>query len=392
MDISNKIIQKINLQDKRVFVRVDFNVPLNNGEVADDTRIVKSYKTIDHILENGGMPVLASHFQRPKGTGYEADKSLKPVYNYLQKKYNDKVKFAPSCIGDDALNLSKSVKQGEILLLENLRFFKEEQANDPDFSKSLAELADIYVNDAFGSSHRAHASIYGITDFFEKKAFGFLMQDEIENLSKLLENPESPYIAVMGGAKLSSKLGVLENLLKRVDKCLIGGGVSYAFLKLKGYCIGQSLFEEETREACEFYLKEYGHKIVLPVDRLCGDTFAKDTEFRVCDFNIPESKIGMDIGPKTIKLFSDNIKDAKTIFFNGPMGVFEFENFSRGTIEIAKAIGYSGAFSVVGGGESVQAIKLAGIEEEIDYISTGGGASLEFLGGVILPGIEAIIK
>lgn len=391
MDISQSIIQNLDLKGKRVFIRVDFNVPVKDAYVADDTRIVKSYRTIDYIIEHGGMPVLASHFQRPEGKGYEPDKSLHPVFNYLKKKYPS-IKFAPSCIGDEALSMSRSLKHGELLLLENLRFFKQETKNDAEFSKALAELADIYVNDAFGSSHRAHASTFGITQFFKKKAFGFLMQDEIENLSRLLENPERPYIAVMGGAKLSSKLAVMENLLKRVDKCIIGGGVSYAFLKVKGYCIGQSIFEEETRSACEFYLSEYGDKIILPVDRMCGDKFVNDTDFRVCDFNIPESKIGMDIGPKTIKLFKENIKDARTIFFNGPMGVFEFDNFSRGTIEIARAIGEAEAYSVVGGGESVQSVKLAGIEDKINYISTGGGASLEFLGGVVLPGIQAIME
>lgn len=391
MDISSKTIQRLQLHNKRVFVRVDFNVPLKNGRVADDTRITKSYRTIDYILKNGGMPILASHFQRPRGTGFEPDKSLKPVFEHLRTRYSG-IRFAPSCIGDDTLKMAQNMKTGDILLLENLRFFHQEQENCPEFSRDLAKLADIYINDAFGSSHRAHASIFGITDHIRAKAFGFLMQDEIENLSRLITNPVSPYIAVMGGAKLSSKLAVLENLLKRVDKCIIGGGVSYAFLKVKGHAIGQSIFEEETKEACEFYLKEYGDRLILPVDRLCGNSFSNDTDWTTCDLDIPDSKLGLDIGPKTIKLFSENIRGAKTIFFNGPMGVFEFDNFSRGTIEVAKAIGHSGAFTVVGGGESIQAVKLAGVENDINYISTGGGASLEFLGGVILPGIQAILS
>ncbi len=391
MDISDRIIQKLDLRNKRVFVRADFNVPLKDGRVAEDQRIVSTYRTIDYILENGGFPILASHFKRPEGTGYEEDKSLKPVFEYLKGRY-PQIKFARSCIGDEALSLSRSLRNGDILLLENLRFFKKENKNDPVFSEKLSELADVYVNDAFGSSHRAHASIFGITRYLKSKGFGFLMQDEINNLSKLLAEPESPYIAVMGGAKLSSKLAVLENLLKRVDKCLLGGGISYPFLKARGFTIGQSLNEDETLDACRYYLKEYRDKIILPVDRVCGEKFDNDTPRQVFGPDIPGEVMGMDIGPKTVELFKNHIRGSKTIFLNGPMGVFEFPNFAKGTIEIARAIGESGAFSVVGGGESVQAIGVAGVEDMIDFVSTGGGASLEFLGGVVLPGIKAILE
>ncbi len=391
MDISQKAIQNLKLDKKKVFVRVDFNVPLKDGEVAEDQRIVRSFRTIDYILDKGGMPILASHFKRPAGTGYEADKSLKPVLRYLKDKYPG-ILFSDSCIGDEAIRMSESMKDGDILLLENLRFYKGEEKNDPEFSQKLAGLADVYVNDAFGSSHRAHASIYGITQYIKEKAFGFLMQDEINNLSKLLSNPESPYVAVMGGAKLSSKLAVLENLLKKVDKCLLGGGISYPFLKVQGFRIGQSLNEDETLDACRHYLELYGDRIVLPVDRWCGNTFENGTEKRLFKLNIPDDMIGMDIGPDTVELFKNHIRRAETIFLNGPMGVFEFENFSEGTVDIARATGDSGAFSVVGGGESVQAIRLAGMEDCIDYVSTGGGASLEFLGGVVLPGVQAIME
>ena len=392
MDLKGRVVQNLDLKGKRVFIRVDFNVPVSDGRVVDDTRIQKAYKTIDYVLDQGGSAVLASHFKRPKGTGYEKDKSLYPVFQYLQAKYPG-IRFAESCVGPATEAQAKALAPGDVLLLENLRFFKQEKANDQAFARDLARLADVYVNDAFGSSHRAHASIYSVPRYTRAKAVGFLIQQECENLSRLLDAGEHPYVAVMGGAKVSTKLSVLENLLKRVDTCLIGGGMAYTFLKLAGHTIGSSLFEPDVQEACRYYLNTYAEKLVLPTDHIAGAEFAENTPpVAVNGPDIADDLMGMDIGPKTLAHYQQVIAQAKTVFWNGPMGVFEFPAFSKGTMAIAHAIADSPAFSVIGGGESGQAVQQAGREADIHFISTVGGASLEFLGGVLLPGLEAILQ
>jgi phosphoglycerate kinase len=386
--MSKLSIRDLDLKDKTVFIRVDFNVPLGPGgqEITSDKRIRASLPTIRYALEHGAGVILASHLGRPKGKP-NAEMSLKPVAKRLQELLGQPVKMAPDCIGAEVETMCP--KPGEVLLLENLRFHAEEEKNDPEFSKKLACLADVYVNDAFGSAHRAHASTVGMIGDTMRGAAGLLMDKELEYLGKATSNPERPCIAILGGAKVSDKIEVIQNLLKFADQLLIGGAMAYTFMKAQGKPIGKSLVEDDKVELAKSLLAESGAKIMLPVDHVVVSELKEGAPFDVVE-NIPADKIGVDIGPRTIAEYAATIGKSKTIIWNGPMGVFEKPPFDRGTVELAKAVAASGAVSVVGGGDSEKAIKSAGVSDKISHISTGGGASLEFLSGIELPGVAAL--
>jgi phosphoglycerate kinase len=388
-------VDQIELRGKRVFIRVDFNVPLSEkNEVTDDTRIRLSLPTIRFVIEAGGESILASHLGRPKGKR-DLKFSLAPVADRLSQLLGKQVTLAPDCIGEEVQKQIERMKEGEVILLENLRFHPEEEKNEGNFSKALASLCDVYVNDAFGAAHRAHASTEGMTKYVKTVAAGFLMIKEIESLEKALINPQKPYVAILGGAKVSDKIGVVENLLNRVTTLLIGGGMAYTFLKAKGFEVGKSLVEEDQMDFSLNLLKKAEGKIrlILPADHVASERM--DTQARrqiVRNGRIPKDWVCLDIGPETVRVFSEEIRMAKTIVWNGPMGVFEMEPFSGGTFAIARAIADSSAFSIVGGGDSVAAVNKAGVADKVSHISTGGGASLEFLEGKKLPGIEALRK
>ncbi|MDF3819253.1 phosphoglycerate kinase [Leptospira sp. 96542] len=387
------LLEEQDIKGKRVFVRVDFNVPVENGKATDVTRIEKTIPTIDLLLKKGGKLILGSHLGRPKG-GVDPKYSMRPVFDALQSLTKAKVYFSESVIGADAVKMAKDLKEGEILLLENLRFHKEEEENAPSFCKELAKLAEVYVNDAFGTAHRAHASTEGLAHLLPAFA-GLLMRKEIEMLGGLLARPERPFVAIVGGSKVSSKFAILKNLLDKVDYLLIGGGMSYTFLKSRAVPIGNSLFEKEF-ESQAFQLIDragvQGVDIQIPTDHIIADKFEANAKTKSVDkMGILDGWMGMDIGPKTIDTYCKIIKDAKTILWNGPMGVFEMDKFAKGTLEIAKAVSKSKAKSVVGGGDSIAAINKAGVADKITHISTGGGASLEFLEGRSLPGVECLL-
>ncbi len=388
-------IDDLHLKGKRVLVRVDFNVPIENGKVADDTRIRESLPTIRKIIESGGKAILISHLGRPKG--YDEKYSLKPVAEHLSKLLGMSVKFAPDCIGEEVRKMVSELKEGEVLLLENVRFHPDEEKNDENFAKELASIADVYINDAFGSAHRAHASTEGVARFVKETAIGYLMKKEIEYLSKALTNPEKPYVAILGGAKVSDKIQVIKNLMDKVDAFLIGGGMANTFLKAKGYEVGKSLVENDKIELAKEILNEAEKrniKFILPVDCVIASEFSNNASFEITSVEkVKPDWMILDIGPKTIETFKDVLKDAKTVVWNGPMGVFEFDNFAKGTFEIAKALAEitsKGAVTIVGGGDSASAISKAGLADKVSHVSTGGGASLEFLEGKELPGISAI--
>lgn len=390
-------IEHINIKDKKVLVRCDFNVPLNSDlQITDDRRIVASLPTIEKILKDGGSAVLCSHLGRPKGQVKE-EMRLKPVAARLGELLNKEVLMAPDCIGPEVIEMKKDLKSGQVLLLENLRFYKGETDNDPDFAKQLAEGMDIYVNDAFGTAHRAHASTEGVTKYFDQCAAGYLIEKELKYLGQAIENPKHPMVAILGGAKISGKIDVIKNLFDKVDTLIIGGGMSFTFFKSQGYEIGQSLLEEDKIDLAKEIMKEAEAKNVdlqLSVDTVVADSFDNDAKTKTVSIDqIPADYQGMDIGPETIKKFTNIIENAKTIVWNGPMGVFEMSNFANGTRKIAEAIARateSGATSVIGGGDSAAAISQFGIEDRFTHISTGGGASLEFLEGKTLPGIAAL--
>ncbi|MEN3186525.1 MAG: phosphoglycerate kinase [Atribacterota bacterium] len=387
-------ISKEELKGKKVLVRVDFNVPLDEQRhITDDTRIVESLPTIRFLLERGAKVILVSHLGRPKGKPKDEFR-MDPVARRLEELLGKKVYKANDCIGEEVEKLANALQEGEALLLENVRFYAEEEANDENFARSLAKLADLYVNDAFGTAHRAHASTAGVAKFLPAYA-GFLMEKELEALGERLNNPVRPFLAILGGAKVSSKIGVIKKLLLKVDALLIGGGMSYTFIKAMGYEVGTSLLEEDMIEEAKSILnmaKEKGVKLVLPEDFVVAPEGKEGVETSVVAWNeIPPNMGGFDIGPKTVEKFGLEVTQAKTIFWNGPLGLFEVDLFAQGTVEIAKKVAQSGAVVVVGGGDTIAAIKKAGVEKHITHISTGGGASLEFVEGRTLPGVEVLL-
>ncbi len=387
-------IENIEIGDRRVLMRVDFNVPLDdNGKITDDTRIRASLESIRYIIEQGGKLVLMSHLGRPKGK-VDPKSSLRPAAERLSKLLRNPVTFAPDCIGADVEKIVASMKAGDVVLLENLRFYKEEEANDPEFAEKLASLGDVYINDAFGTAHRAHASTEGVTKYFKQCAAGFLMEKEIEYLGNAVANPKRPFLAILGGAKISGKIDVIENLLGKVDALMIGGGMAYTFFKSMGLEIGKSLLEEDKVELAGEIMKKAGGRLFLPVDCVIADDFSEDANTRVVPKEgIPSDWQSLDIGPGTIDIFRKEIAGARTIVWNGPMGVFEMDKFSEGTNAVAKALADAtdgGAVTVVGGGDTAAAVAKAGLEDKMTHISTGGGASLEYLEGKTLPGIAAL--
>ncbi len=390
-------IEKLNFKDKKVLIRCDFNVPLDeNQNISDDRRIQASLPTIKKVLEDGGSVILMSHLGRPKGERIP-EMSLKPVADRLSELLDKEVTLAPDCIGEETQKLKNDLQNGQILLLENLRYHKEETKNDEDFARQLAEGADIYVNDAFGTAHRAHASTAGVTKFFDQAAAGYLIEKELKYLGNAVDNPVRPMVAILGGAKISGKIDVIKSLFEKVDTLIIGGGMAYTFYKSKGYEIGTSLLEEDKVALAGEILKEAAEKninLIIPVDVVVADDFKNDANTKVVAVDqIPSDYMGLDIGPKSVELFAETIKSAKTIIWNGPVGVFEMPNFANGTRKVAEAIAAAtagGAVSVIGGGDSAAAISQFGMDDQFTHISTGGGASLEFLEGKELPGIAAL--
>ena len=384
-----KSVKDVDLKGKKVLMRVDFNVPIENSEVGDDTRIVAAIPTIKYILKNGAALILCSHLGRPKGTP-DTKFSLLPVSKHLGKLLGCSVLFAEDCIGSIAETAAKQLQPGGVLLLENTRFHIEETENDPEFAKKLASLADIFVNDAFGAVHRAHASTEGVTHYLPSVA-GLLLEKEIQYLGNAVSDPKRPFVAIMGGAKISDKIGVINNLLKITDCILIGGGMANTFFKAQGYPVGDSLVEDSALETATELLQRGNQKLQLPVDIVIADKFENEANTRIIQMGIiPDGWRILDIGPETISKFSKLINKAATIVWNGPMGVFEFPSFAKGTFGIANAIAESEAVSIIGGGESVAAIKKSGLSDKITHISTGGGASLEMLEGIALPGVVAL--
>jgi phosphoglycerate kinase len=387
---NKKTVRDYDFKGKRVLVRVDFNVPIKGGKVTDDTRIQASLPTIRYLLDQGAGIILCSHLGRPKGKP-EPEFSLRPVAGHLAGLLGRPVGFVETCIGPDAKAAAAALRPGEVLLLENTRFYKEEEKNDPAFAKELASLAEVYVNDAFGSAHRAHASTEGVARHLPAVA-GFLMEQELAYLGKALASTERPFVAILGGAKISDKIGVVESLLARADRLLIGGGMANTFLAAKGLAMADSLVEADSVEKAKDILKGKGDRLLLPTDVVVGDKFEAGAARKVVAVEaIPAGWRAMDIGPKTIESFSKALKGARLIVWNGPMGVFEFPAFAAGTQAIARAVADAGGTSVIGGGDSVAAVKQAGVADRITHISTGGGASLEFLEGQTLPGVAALL-
>ena len=386
---NKKMLTDLDVKDKKVLVRVDFNVPLSEGAVGDDTRIQAALPTINYLLENEAAVILCSHLGRPKDAPDPAF-SLRPVAEYLGTQIEAEVKFAEDCIGEAAEKAADRLEPGQVLVLENTRFHAGEKKNDPEMAKQLASLADLYVNDAFGSAHRAHASTAGVADYLPSAA-GFLLEKEIKYLGNAIAEPERPFVAILGGAKVSDKIGVIENLLTKADQILIGGGMANTFFKAQGYEMGDSLVEEDVLGTAKALLDTAAGKLILPVDMVIANAFEADADAQVLPVgDVPAGWRVLDIGPRSVEIFGEVIQQAKTIVWNGPMGVFEFEKFARGTFEVARLVAESGATSIVGGGDSVSAIKKSGLEDKITHISTGGGASLEMLEGRILPGLAVL--
>ncbi len=391
--LNKKTIEDIDVAGKRVLVRCDFNVPFDGeGNIADPKRITEALPTIKYLLGHNAKVILCSHMGRPKGE-FNMQYSLAPVAKYLSNVLGQEVKIASDVVGESAKKLAGELKDGEAMLIENVRFHKEETKNDPAFAKELASLAEIYVNDAFGTAHRAHASTAGVAQYLPAVC-GYLIQKEITIMGGALENPKRPFVAILGGAKVSDKIGVINNLLEKVDTLIVGGGMAYTFFKAQGHSIGTSICEEDKLDLAKETLekaKQKGVNFLLPIDNRVADKYAEDAQFKTVDSDeIPDGWMGLDIGPKTEKLFSDAIKGAGTVVWNGPMGVSEWKNFACGTIAVATAVAQSGAVSIIGGGDSAAAIEKLGFADKMTHISTGGGASLEFLEGKELPGIAAL--
>lgn len=389
-----KFITDLDVKGKLVFLRVDFNVPLDEkGAIRDDTRIRASLPTIQYLLDHGARLVIASHLGRPKGKP-DPKMSLRPAAQRLAELVPNRVIMAPDVIGSEVDRLKQALKDGEALVLENVRFYKEEEANDPGFSRRLAEGIDIFVNDAFGSSHRAHASVVGIAEFVKVKATGYLMKKEVDYLRKAVHSPEKPYVAILGGAKVSDKIEIIESLLNKADHILIGGAMAYTFLKAQGFGVGKSLVEDDQKPTALAILAKAAEKKVdflLPLDHVLAAAADAGAATRTVDtLPFPEDMMGVDIGPRTVEAYSRIIKNARTIFWNGPMGIFEIEPFATGTVKVAQAVAASGAISIVGGGDSIAAVKKAGVKDKISHISTGGGASLEYIAYESLPGLDAL--
>lgn len=386
---NKKMISDLDVENKKVLVRVDFNVPIKEGKVKDDTRIVAALPTIKYLLDHGAAVILCSHLGRPK-EGPDPVFSMKPVADYLATLIENPVKFAEDCIGPKAEEAATTLQMGEVLVLENTRFHKEETKNDPGMSKALASLADLYVNDAFGSAHRAHASTAGVADYLPAAA-GFLLQKEIQYLGNAIADPARPFVAILGGAKISDKIGVIKNLLTKADKILIGGGMANTFLKAQGYEMADSLVEAEVLDVAKDLLAQSAGKLMLPVDMVLANAFDQEAEMKTVDLgDVPAGWRVLDIGPKTVEAFNAVVASAGTVVWNGPMGVFEFPKFAAGTFAVAKAVAESSAVSIIGGGDSVAAINQSGLDDKITHISTGGGASLEMLEGLELPGLAVL--
>jgi len=392
--MSKKTVKDIDLKDKKVLVRCDFNVPMDeNKKITDNTRIVAAIPTIKYLLENNCAIILCSHLGRPKGE-FKPEYSLAPVAEELSKLLGKEVIMAKDVIGEDAKQKAANLKQGQIMLLENVRFHKEETDNSPEFAKELASMAQIYVNDAFGTAHRAHSSTAGVAAYLPAVS-GFLIEKELKFLGNAINNPQRPFVAILGGAKVSDKIGVIDSLLDKVDTLMIGGGMAYTFFKAQGYEVGNSICELDKLDLAKQAMekaKEKGVKLMLPVDTKIGKEFKPDTESKTVAWTeIPEGWEGFDIGEKTIKMFVDELQTAKTVVWNGPLGLFEFDQFAIGTNEIAKALSKIDATTIIGGGDSAAAVEKAGLADKMTHISTGGGASLEFLEGKKLPGIECLL-
>lgn len=388
------MLTDINMKGKTVLLRADFNVPLDEfGNITDDTRIFEELPTIRYILKQGAKLIICSHLGRPKGE-FDQTYSMFPVAQQLIKYLINKVHFAVDVVGPDAIQKAKELKEGEVLVLENLRFHKEEEANDLYFAKKLASMADIYIDDAFGTIHRKHASIHRVAKLLPNNGMGFLMGKEINTIEKAMQNPDRPFVAILGGAKVADKIGVVKNLMEKADSVLIGGAMSFTFLKAQGVNVGTSIVDEKSLELAKGILekaKEKGKKLILPVDVAVSTNYSPNSKARFCKIeNIPENYMGLDIGPRTIKIFKQKIKEAKTIIWNGPMGVFEFPEFAAGTYQVAKAISKNKGLTIVGGGDTVAAVKLYKLSKKISHISTGGGATLALLEGAELPGYDAL--
>lgn len=388
------MLTDLDLKGKTVLLRADFNVPLDdNGNIVDDTRIYEELPTIRYILKNGAKLIICSHLGRPKGE-FNQKYSMFPVAQHLIRYLLNKIYFAVDVVGPDAMQKAKALKEGEVLVLENLRFHKEEEADDLYFAKKLASMADIYIDDAFGTIHRKHASIYRVAKLLPNNAMGFLMGKEITTITKAIQNPERPFVSILGGAKVADKIGVVTNLAEKSDYILIGGAMAFTFLKAKGYKVGKSIVDDNSLEIAKNILEnaeKNGKQIILPIDVSTSETYSPKAKAKIFNIeDIPDNYMGLDIGPKTISLYKNIIKKAKTIIWNGPMGVFEFSNFSSGTVEIAQAIAKNKGLTIVGGGDSVSAVKALKLEDKISHISTGGGATLALLEGGELPGLDAL--
>jgi len=388
--MNKKTVRDLDLKGKRVLMRVDFNVPMKDGAVSDDKRIRASLPTIEYVLQGGASLILMSHLGRPKG-GPAPEFSLRPAAEALAKLIDRPVRMAPDCIGPDVESLARALLPGEVLMLENVRFHKEEEKNDPGFAEKLAALGDVYVNDAFGSAHRAHASTEGVARHLPAVS-GFLMEQELEHLGKATHNPPHPYVAILGGAKISDKIAVIDNLLTKCDRLVIGGGMANTFLAAKGIEMADSLVEADAVQSAKTILQKAGDRILLPVDAVIGDKFEESAASQVVPIDkIPKGWRVMDIGPETVKAFKQAVSGAKLVVWNGPMGVFEFPKFAEGTFALARVLAESGATTVIGGGDSASAVKKAGVAKQMTHVSTGGGASLEFLEGKVLPGVAALL-